>query len=723
VTTIENYVFEFCDHLTGFSVDSASTSFAAADGVLFSKDGTVLLCYPEGRSGTSYSIPSGVKRIAPGAFYSCDSLTSITIPSSVTTIEDSAFRYCAGLSGIIFPYSVKTIGDAAFQYCNSLTSIALPEGLAAIGKYAFNSCSSLSFVTLPDSLTCIGMDAFGDCSALTEIYFRGKAPTDIGGNSFKNVNAAVYYLPLDSWTEGIRQNYGGTLTWICNNKCGDNLTWKLSDGVLTISGTGDMWDCDISPSPWYNQVSSITSAKVSAGVTNIGFEAFYGCGALTSITIPDSVKSIGMRAFGSCTALKKISFGGGAPSIEASAFEDVTATAYYPATNTSWTASVRQNYGGTITWKAVWPCATPVLSSAVNAVGGVKVTWNAVTGAEKYRVFVKTGSDSWKEVGDTTGTSLTVKTYGKSNNNTPLVSGTTYTFTVRCLSADGKSFTSAYNKTGISVTYVAAPVLKSAANAATGVQVTWKASAGAAKYRVFRKTADGGWAKVGDTTGTSFTDKTAVSGTTYWYTVRCLSADGKSFTSAYDTTGLKVAYIAAPVLKSAANTTTGVQVTWKASAGAAQYRVFRKTSGGSWAKVGDTTGTSFTDKTAVSGTTYYYTVRCLSADGKSFTSAYNTAGLTITYIAAPVLKSVANTAAGQVTVTWTKSAGAAKYRVFRKVSGGSWAKVGDTTGASFVDKTAVKGTTYYYTVRCLSADGKSFTSAYNTTGLMIKVTK
>ena len=112
-------------------------------------------------------------------------------------------------------------------------------------------------------------------------------------------------------------------------------------------------------------------------------------------------------------------------------------------------------------------------------------------------------------------------------------------------------------------------------------------------------------------------------------------------------------------------------------------------------------------------------MRCLSADGKSYTSAYNTAGKTITYVAAPAISSVSNTANG-VTVKWAKVAGAAKYRVFRKTGSGGWTKVGDTTGTSLTDKSAKSGTTYTYTVRCLSADSKSYTSSYDATGKTAK---
>ena len=90
---------------------------------------------------------------------------------------------------------------------------------------------------------------------------------------------------------------------------GSNLTWTLdSDGVLTISGSGDMHDygfsCAPRGAPWYD--SRVKSAVLADGVTSIGSYAFFYCTSLTSVTIPDSVMSIGYNAFTSCTSLTGI---------------------------------------------------------------------------------------------------------------------------------------------------------------------------------------------------------------------------------------------------------------------------------------------------------------------------------------------------------------------------------------------------------------------------------
>ena len=99
-----------------------------------------------------------------------------------------------------------------------------------------------------------------------------------------------------------------------NGTCGENLTWDLTDGVLTISGTGDMANyLSTSYVPWWEYISInkrmkdlITSVVINSGVTSIGSFAFTQCPNLISVTIPDGVTRIGSNAFTYCTGLKSV---------------------------------------------------------------------------------------------------------------------------------------------------------------------------------------------------------------------------------------------------------------------------------------------------------------------------------------------------------------------------------------------------------------------------------
>ena len=119
------------------------------------------------------------------------------------------------------------------------------------------------------------------------------------------------------------------------NKCGDNLTWTLdSEGILTISGTGEMYNTD---SPFKNN-SSIKKIIIEEGVTSIGNGAFFGCSSLTSVNIPDSVTIIDSEAFSGCSSLASVNIPKSVTKIDFGAFygcEKLTEV-YYTGSKTDW---------------------------------------------------------------------------------------------------------------------------------------------------------------------------------------------------------------------------------------------------------------------------------------------------------------------------------------------------------------------------------------------------
>ena len=85
--------------------------------------------------------------------------------------------------------------------------------------------------------------------------------------------------------------------------CGDSVQWSLSDGVLTITGSGQMQNFHKGKRPWRGSIKSVI---IEEGVTNIGSRAFEYNSWLKEISIPSSVKTIGDSAFVNCVSLKKI---------------------------------------------------------------------------------------------------------------------------------------------------------------------------------------------------------------------------------------------------------------------------------------------------------------------------------------------------------------------------------------------------------------------------------
>lgn len=309
VTTIGNSVFYRCNSLTSVTIPEGITAIASE---------TFYGC----SSLTSLTIPKGVTSIGAYAFEGCSSLTSMTIPEGVTSIGMGAFRYCSSLTTMSIPKGVATLDNYTFDGCSSLVSATIPEGVATIGGAAFSNCSNLTSATIPSSVTSIGFAAFSGCTKLTDIHYSGTAENweqiAIGDGNTVLINAEVHY------------NETGDNT-VASGKCGENVFWTLdSEGILTISGLGQMNNFATSYPEWGDRKSIIKQVKITEGVesigarafedyyniesviipasvSEIGWNAFYRCSRLTSATIAEGVTSIGSKAFGECRSLSNFS--------------------------------------------------------------------------------------------------------------------------------------------------------------------------------------------------------------------------------------------------------------------------------------------------------------------------------------------------------------------------------------------------------------------------------
>ena len=265
-------------------------------------------------------------------------------------------------------------------------------------------------------------------------------------------------------------------------------------------------------------------------------------------------------------------------------------------------------------------------------------------------------------------------------------------------------------------TSLATPKISKAESINGGVKISWGKVRGAVKYRVYYKGSKG-WTRLADTTSTAYTDSKVSSGKTYTYTVRCINSSATKFTSGYDSKGKTVKYISAPKITKAESVNGGVKISWNKSNGAEKYRIYYKGSKG-WTRMVDTTSTSYIDKDVSSGKNYTYTVRCINSSATKFTSGYDSKGKTVKYISAPKITK-AESVNGGVKISWNKSNGAEKYRVYYKGSKG-WTRMVDTTSTSYIDKDVSSGKTYTYTVRCINSSATKFTSGYDSKGKSVK---
>ena len=221
VTKIGDSAFINCANLTKIDVTAGNKYYSSANGVLFDKNKSEIICYPAGIKNVGYSIPDGVTVIRDRAFNKCISLNSITIPKSVQDIETYSFFGCTSLeainvaasnknyadvNGILFskdktkivcypankknmsysiPVSVKVVGVAAFRDCIYLKGITIPDSVTNIEHHAFSNCKSLKSITIPDSITAIEMATFIDCASLTGVKIPDSV-TSIGWGAFSN---------------------------------------------------------------------------------------------------------------------------------------------------------------------------------------------------------------------------------------------------------------------------------------------------------------------------------------------------------------------------------------------------------------------------------------------------------------------------------------------------------------------------------------------------------
>lgn len=130
-------------------------------------------------------------------------------------------------------------------------------------------------------------------------------------------------VSVDTAEEGFNGSEKGAVS--SSNSCGDNAVWTLNNGILTISGTGAMYDYSSSAFPaWYSQKSNITSIVVAEGITYIGSCAFYGLDSVTTVSLPSSLTSCGSIVFAECSRLNNVTLPAGVTSIPYAMFANCT---------------------------------------------------------------------------------------------------------------------------------------------------------------------------------------------------------------------------------------------------------------------------------------------------------------------------------------------------------------------------------------------------------------
>ena len=275
-------VFWSDECLANITVDENNKKYSSKDDVLFDKEKTALILYPEGKQDNTYTVPDGVEKIGSYAFYGCDSLTSVAIPDSVTGIEKEAFFSCRNLKRATIGSGVTSIGEDAFYYCNSLKDIY--------------------FTGTEEQWNKIVISNGNDCLNNAVIHYE---------------SAICISHKWGSWQ--VEKDTTGESEYIMKRKCsacGETQTCPMIYTYEIVDGTAQITDCDTTAA------GDIVIPSELGGhpVTSIGGYAFLSCESLTSVTIPDSVTSIGEYAFAGCKNLTSVKIGNDVATIGSWAF-------------------------------------------------------------------------------------------------------------------------------------------------------------------------------------------------------------------------------------------------------------------------------------------------------------------------------------------------------------------------------------------------------------------
>ena len=263
---------------------------------------------------------------------------------------------------------------------------------------------------------------------------------------------------------------------------------------------------------------------------------------------------------------------------------------------------------------AATPTATPsaitLSAPQLTAIAGddsVELSWDSVTGALRYELWVWTSAGGWKQIG---GENLTGTTY----RHTELAAGTTNHYAARAVFPEdvtGPWSEHASASDAAPQPSSAAPALAAAASEGA-IVLNWTSLTGALRYELFAWTHPGGWQQIGgdNLTGTTYTHTGLAAGTPYFYAVRAVHAGGVAGP-------LSQSSLAAPALTAVDGEGGAVELNWTPVTAALRYELWIRTNASSWQQIGgdNLTGTTYTHTQLAAGTTYYYAVRAVHAGG------------------------------------------------------------------------------------------------------------
>ena len=545
---------------------------------------------------------------------------------------------------VVIGDGVTGIGAAAFYGCSGLTSVTMGSNVTSIGESAFCGCTGLTGIVLPGSVTGIGEYAFSNCESLTAIEIPAGVTT-LGNSAFfgcDNLKEVRYNARAAANLTGLSGAF---------RSAGASV-----GGVKVIFGES----VEKIPSNLFCNCESLTSVTIGSNVTSIGDNAFLDCKGLVEINYNARAAECTEDSFGSGDGLK-VTFGDSVERIPDYIFQDcpgltsvtigssATTIGHYAFNRCTGLTSIKIPESMTnIGYMAFSGC----MGLADVYYGGSERQWNAIT--------IDDGNDRLLQA----------------NRH-----------------CEGKE------------TLVPPTVKPSYVGASGKPYIYWSVVDGANRYYVYRSTTkDGTYSFLGSTANLNYTDSKANVGTTYYYKVKALAADGTD--SSLSAAVAITCRCARPVVTPDYLTSTGKPyIYWGAVDGAGKYEVYRSGSkDGTYTLLGTTTATNYTDNKANAGYTYYYKVKAISEVKSTANSSLSAAVAIICRCARPVVKTDYWASTGKPYIKWDAVDGAGKYYIYRSgTRNGTYTLLGTTTATNYTDSKANAGYTYYYKVQAISS--------------------
>ncbi len=265
--------------ITWFKVASGNKYFTVADDVLFNKDKTELLYYPNAKKGSLYTVKKTVDTIKYNAFAYNKYLENITIKNGVKNIGFNAFEY-SNIKSVTIPGSVSAIGGGVFEGCGRLKNVECNADISSITPGMFYGCSALKTFKIPESVTEIMEFAFMGCRELD---------VKIGKNISRISSIDAFYNAAVSFEVDKDNGFYKSINGVLYSKDGTKLeyypykkagAYVMPDEVMEINHNT------------FLDNTSITGITLSNNIKEFDMYSLYGCTSLERLVFPAGIENI-----------------------------------------------------------------------------------------------------------------------------------------------------------------------------------------------------------------------------------------------------------------------------------------------------------------------------------------------------------------------------------------------------------------------------------------------